>query len=203
MATWRFRRWKTTTNGRRKWDGIKLRLPVFGALVSQTALARFSRSLAVLSSTGVPMVDALRIARDTASNEAIAEAVDEVTRVVNNGGRISDAMSDYGDGTNVKRGPGSGYVATDTPRPRRRLRRARPAIFTDMVVQMVAVGEDTGAIDEMLEKVSELYEQEVNSTVEGLTSLLEPLLIVAMGVTVGGMLLAVYLPMFRAVSLIK
>ena len=197
---WWFRRWKRTVSGRRRWDHIKLRLPVFGRLVSQTALARFSRSLAVLTTTNVPMVDALRIARNTASNEAIAEAVDEVARVVNNGGRIADAMSDYGDGSGSRRGAGA-----NQPEPKRRSRfqRKRPPVFTDMVVQMVAVGEDSGAIDEMLEKVAELYEQEVNSTVDGLTSLLEPLLIVAMGVTVGGMLLAVYLPMFRAVSLIK
>ena len=202
VGIWWFRRWKRTPSGRRRWDGAKLRLPVFGVLVRQTALARFSRSLAVLTSTNVPMVDALRIARSTASNEAIAEAVDEVARVVNNGGRISDAMSDYGDGSKSRRGPGSGPEVVD---PEHRLwhRRARPPIFTDMVVQMVAVGEDTGAIDEMLEKVGDLYEQDVNATVEGLTSLLEPLLIVAMGVTVGGLLMAVYLPMFRAVSLIK
>lgn len=191
---WWFRRWKATPSGRRRWDRIKLRVPVFGTLVSQTALARFSRSLAVLTSTNVPMVDALRIARDTASNEAIGEAVDAVAKAVNNGGRISDAMAAYGDGRSAR---GS------TARRGLGRRRAPRPIFTDMVVQMVAVGEDTGAIDEMLEKVSELYEQEVNVTVDGLTSLLEPLLIVVMGLTVGGMLLAVYLPMFRAVSLIK
>ena len=201
---WWFRRWKRTTDGRRRWDGIRLRIPVFGTLASQTALARFSRSLAVLTSTNVPMVDALRIARSTASNEAIAEAVDEVARAVNNGGRISDAMSDYGDGTSPRTRLGSNATKpSGTDAPASRFRRKRPPIFTPMVVQMVAVGEDTGAIDEMLEKVSDLYEQEVNATVDGLTSLLEPLLIVAMGLTVGGMLLAVYLPMFRAVSLIR
>lgn len=189
VGIWWFRRWKRTPGGLRRWDAFRLRLPVFGGLVSQAALARFTRSLAVLTSTNVPMVEALRIARSTASNEAIGEAVDHVARVVSNGGRISDAMSEYGSGVKER---------TWSLR-----RKPRPPIFGDMVVQMVAVGEDTGAMDEMLEKVSEHYEHEVSSTVEGLTSLLEPLLIVAMGVTVGGLLLAVYLPMFQAVSLIK
>jgi len=80
---------------------------------------------------------------------------------------------------------------------------AKQACFTDMVVQMVGVGEESGALDEMLDKVAEVYESEVNSTVESLTSLLEPLLIVAMGVTVGGILMSVYLPMFQAISLVK
>ena len=80
---------------------------------------------------------------------------------------------------------------------------AEEPIFTEMVVQMVSAGEDAGAVDTMLEKVSAMYELEVETTVDSLTSLLEPLLIVLMAVTVGGMLMAVYLPMFKAVSLVK
>ena len=171
-AAWWFRRWKKQPAGRLKWDTWKLRIPVFGQLNSQTSLARFSRSLSVLVTTGVPAVEALGIAKSTASNCRIAQSVDEVARSVNGGGRMSTAMS-------------------------------KQACFTEMVVQMVAVGEESGALDEMLDKVAEVYEAEVNATVESLTALLEPLLIVAMGVTVGGILLSVYLPMFQAISLVK
>lgn len=167
-----FRRWKRTDTGKLRWDGIKLRAPVFGRLVRLSGLARFSRSLAVLTSTGVPIVDALRVAKTTANNDVIANSVEEVATWVANGGRISEAM-------------------------------VRDGGFTVMVSQMVEVGEETGALDEMLEKVADMYESEVDATVDSLTSLLEPLLIVAMGLTVGGMLLAVYLPMFRVISLVK
>lgn len=171
-SVWAFKRWKKQPAGRLKWDTWKLRIPVFGQLNRQTSLARFSRSLAVLVTTGVPAVQALGIAKSTAANLQISNSVDEVAHSVNGGGRMSSAM-------------------------------AKQACFTDMVVQMVGVGEESGALDEMLDKVAEVYEDEVNSTVESLTSLLEPLLIVAMGVTVGGILMSVYLPMFQAISLVK
>ncbi len=166
------RRWRHTDAGRLKWDRARMRLPVFGKLITQTALARFSRSLAVLVSTGVPVVPALRIARSTGGNRAVAAAVDEVTTSVSNGSSLAAAMEEQ-------------------------------PVFTAMVTQMVLVGEETGELDTLLTKVADQYEQDVDSTVEGLTSLLEPLLIVMMGLTVGGLLLAVYLPMFRAIELVK
>jgi len=171
-AVWCFKRWKRSESGRRRWDRFKLRLPVFGKLARQTALARFGRSLAVLTSTGVPVVTALDIARVTAQNMVVFDAVGVIAEKVNNGSRVADAMEEH-------------------------------AIFDPMVVQMVSVGEESGALDLMLTKVADMFEQNVNTTVDSLTSLLEPLLIVAMGVTVGGMLVAVYLPMFKAVELVK
>lgn len=172
LAIWRFRKWKKSESGRLTWDTFKLRLPVFGKLARLTALARFSQSLSVLVSTGVPAVSALEIAKGTAGNDFVAQNVAEIARVVSAGGTLSGAM-------------------------------AEQPVFTEMVVQMVGVGEESGDLDGMLDKVAEMYELEVNSTVEALTSLLEPLLIVAMGVTVGGILMSVYLPMFKAISLVK
>jgi type IV pilus assembly protein PilC len=172
VAVWWLRRWKRTPAGALAWDRFRLRLPVFGNLVRLAALARFSRSLAVLVDTGVPVMEGLSIAATTANNRVVSDAVNEVAHSVRNGGRLSEGM-------------------------------ARHRIFTDVVVQMVAVGEETGALDQMLVKVADMYEVQVNSTVDSLTSLLEPLLIVAMGVVVGGMLLSVYLPMFRAISLVR
>ena len=111
----------------------------------------------------MPVVPALRIARSTGGNRAIAAAVDDVTAAVSNGSSLGTAMEEQ-------------------------------PVFTAMVTQMVHVGEETGELDTLLTKVADQYEQDVDSTVEGLTSLLEPLLIVMMGLTVGGLLLAVYLP---------
>jgi len=172
LTVWRIRKWKASPSGKLRWDTMKLRLPVFGKLASLTALARFSSSLSVLVTTGVPAVTALDIAKDTSNNELVKQSVDEIARSVAAGGSLSAGMATH-------------------------------PVFTDMVVQMVGVGEESGALDEMLEKVAEMYEQQVDSTVESLTSLLEPLLIVAMGLTVGGILLSVYLPMFKAISLVK
>ena len=126
----------------------------------------------MLTSTGVPVVTALDIARSTAQNMVVHDAAGVIAEKVNNGSRVADAMGEH-------------------------------AIFDPMVVQMVSVGEESGALDLMLTKVADMFEQNVNTTVDSLTSLLEPLLIVAMGVTVGGMLVAVYLPMFKAVELVK
>jgi len=171
-AWWWFRRWRKSDRGARAVDRARLRMPVFGRLVSLAALARFSRSLAVLVRTGVPVVDSLRIATTTAGNHVIADAGHHIARAVGNGSRMSEAMS-------------------------------KESVFTEVVTQMVSVGEDTGALDDMLVKVADSYELQVETTVDSLTSLLEPLLIVVMGLVVGGILLAVYLPMFDAISLVK
>lgn len=167
-----FRRSARTAAGRRRIDSWKLRVPVFGALASRSALARFSRSLAVLVSSEVPIGDALSVAATTAGNVVLVDAVEDVVRSVTGGTRISTAMSDQ-------------------------------PVFSPLVVQMIAVGEETGSLEEMLDRVAELYDQEVSATVESLTSALEPLLLMVMGVVVGGILLAVYLPMFGAVDLIR
>jgi type IV pilus assembly protein PilC len=167
-----FRRWINSDDGRKRWDAIKLRVPVFGPLVRKTALARFSRTLSALVRSGVPILEALDIVSDTAGNHVVATAV-------------LDAQS------GIKQGePLAGRLEHHT-------------VFPPMVVQMMAVGEETGAVDEMLDKIADFYDQEVEATVNALTSLIEPLLIVVMGAAVGGMVISLYLPMFNIIKLIK
>ena len=167
-----FRRWINSEEGRKQWDAIKLRVPVFGKLVRKTALARFSRTLSALVRSGVPILESLDIVADTAGNHVVAEAVRDTQGAVKRGEPLSKKLEDH-------------------------------AVFPPMVVQMMAVGEETGALDEMLDKIADFYDQEVEATVDALTSLIEPLLIVVMGVCVGGMIISLYLPMFNIIKLIK
>lgn len=166
-----FRKWKQTESGRYAWDSFKLKMPIFGSLMHKTALARFSKTMAALTRTGVPILQAMEIVADTSGNAKVAEAVMASRSAVSEGESIAKPM------------------ATST-------------VFPPMVVQMVSVGEETGALDTMLDKIGDFYEDEVETMVEGLTSLIEPLLIVVIGGVVGGMLIALYLPMFNLVSII-
>jgi len=167
-----FRRWINSEEGRKNWDAIKLRVPIFGKLVRKTALARFSRTLSALVRSGVPILESLDIVADTAGNHVVAEAVRDTQGAVKRGEPLSKKLEDH-------------------------------EVFPPMVVQMMAVGEETGALDEMLDKIADFYDQEVEATVDALTSLIEPLLIVVMGVCVGGMIISLYLPMFNIIKLIK
>ncbi len=166
-----FRRWVRTETGRLSWDTIKLKFPVFGRLAHKTALSRFSRTLAVLSRTGVPILQAIDIVAETSGNRLVSKALDEVKESVRSGESLAAPLS-------------------------------RHDVFPPMVVQMMTVGEETGEIDAMLAKVADFYEREVEDTVSALTSLIEPLLIVVMGVTVGGILIALYLPIFNIAGLV-
>lgn len=171
-SIWGFSRWISTDGGRLIWDTIKLKLPVFGNLAQKTALSRFSRTLAVLSRTGVPILQALDIVADTSGNRLVAKALDEVKDSVRSGESLAAPLS-------------------------------RHSVFPPMVVQMMTVGEETGELDGMLAKVADFYEGEVEDTVNALTSLIEPLLIVVMGVTVGGILISLYLPIFNIAGLVS
>ena len=170
-ATFLLRRWAATPNGRFSLDRVKLKMPVFGLLVHKTAIARFTRTLASLIRSGVPIMEALDIVGETAGN-AVVESLQAVDSYLGIGQSMSASLGTH-------------------------------AVFPDMVVQMMAVGEETGALDEMLEKIAEFYDSEVSATVDALTSLIEPLLMVAMGVTVGGMVVALYLPMFQIINLVN
>jgi len=172
FSIWGFRRWISTDGGRLIWDTIKLKLPVFGSLAQKTALSRFSRTLAVLSRTGVPILQAIDIVADTSGNRLVAKALEEVKDSVRAGESLAAPLS-------------------------------RHAVFPPMVVQMMTVGEETGELDGMLAKVADFYEGEVEDTVNALTSLIEPLLIVVMGVTVGGILISLYLPIFNIAGLVS
>jgi type IV pilus assembly protein PilC len=167
-----FKRWIGSEGGRKQWDSLKLRMPVFGPLVRKTALARFSRTLSALVRSGVPILESLDIVAETSGNHVVAEATRDTQSAVKRGEPLAKRLEDH-------------------------------PVFPPMVVQMMAVGEETGAIDEMLDKIADFYDQEVEATVDALTSLIEPLLIVVMGVCVGGMVISLYLPMFNIIKLIK
>ncbi len=167
-----FKAWVKTEAGRATFDAIKLKIPIFGNLIHKTALARFSHTMASLTRTGVPILQAMDIVTETAGNAVVAKAVQDVKASVSEGESIAGPLQSH-------------------------------PVFPPMVVQMIAVGEETGALDTMLEKIGEFYDSEVQAMVEGLTSLIEPLLIVVLGATVGGMLISLYLPMFKIVELVQ
>jgi type IV pilus assembly protein PilC len=167
-----FKKWIQTEKGRAVWDRLKLRVPVIGKLIHKTAMTRFSRTLAVLLRSGVPILEALEITSETVGNTVVAKAVKDVQAGVKQGEAINAPLQGH-------------------------------AVFPPMVVQMMAVGEETGALDEMLDKIGEFSEQEVEAMVSALTSLLEPLLIVVMGAAVGGMVVALYMPMFNIINIVK
>ncbi len=153
-------------------DSVKLRLPIFGQLVNKIAIARFSSTLATLITSGVPILQALEIVRESSGNEVVAQAMKKVYESIREGETIHEPLSKF-------------------------------PVFPPLVVHMIAVGEETGALDQMLVKVAETYEAEVDDTVKGLTSLIEPLLIVMLGAIVGFIVVALYLPMFNIGNAIK
>jgi type IV pilus assembly protein PilC len=171
-AGYGIKRWIATEQGRGFWDAMKLRVPIFGTLVHKTALSRFSRTLSVLMRSGVPILQALDIVKETVNNATLSAAVQDVASSVKEGESIARPLE-------------------------------RHEVFPPMVVQMIAVGEETGALDTMLGKIADFYDQEVEATVDALTSLIEPVLIAVMGVAVGGMVIALYMPMFNIINLIK
>ncbi|HDL41584.1 MAG TPA: type II secretion system F family protein [Actinobacteria bacterium] len=166
-----FQKWKKTESGRYMWDSAKLKIPVFGKLAHKTALSRFARTFAVLSRTGVPILQAIDIVSATSGNRKMSRALEDVKASVRDGESLAEPLS-------------------------------RHDIFPPMVVQMMTVGEETGALDAMLGKVSDFYNREVDDMVSALTSLIEPLLIVVMGITVGGILIALYLPIFNLAAIV-
>jgi len=169
---WTFNKWTKTEKGRAKWDPMKLKMPIFGKLVHKTAIARFSRTLAALVRSGVPILESLDIVSDTANNSVVSNAVRDTQNAVKGGESLSKPLEAH-------------------------------KVFPPMVVQMMAVGEETGALDEMLDKIADFYDSEVEATVDALTSLIEPLLIVVMGSCVGGMVISLYMPLFNVIKLIK
>ena len=167
-----FRRYINTKPGRYQWDRLKLRAPVAGTLIQKTALARFSRIFGALSSSGVPILQALDVVSDTVNNALMREAILDVQNSVKEGETIARPL-------------------------------ARHKVFPPMVVQMIAVGEQTGNLDQMLDKVGQFYDEEVKAAVDALTSLIEPILIAVVGGCVGLSVIALYLPMFNIINLIK
>jgi type IV pilus assembly protein PilC len=171
IAIYGFRRWINTENGRRAWDGFKMKPPIFGPLVHKASLARFGSTLSSLLASGVPAMESLDIVAQSVGNVVLAEATLDIKAGVRQGQSFAEPMR-------------------------------RHDVFPLLVIQMVEVGEQTGALDEMLQRVADFYLGEVDQTVDNLTSILEPLLVVFMGVIVGAIIISLYLPMFDYIKLL-
>ncbi len=158
-----------TEKGRQVIDAVKLRIPLFGDLIKKGAISRFSRTLGTLVTSGVPILQALNITRDTAGNVTVSDAIQQVHDRVKEGESIVAPLEKSG-------------------------------IFTPMVISMIDVGEETGQLPEMLLKIADVYDDEVDNTVAGLTSLLEPIMIVFLAVVVGTIVIALFLPLISIIS---
>jgi type IV pilus assembly protein PilC len=163
------RQYYATYNGRRMIDGLLLKLPVLGNILKKIAVARFCRTLATLTSSGVPILESLDITARTSGNAIVEDAIIDVRKAVEGGKTIVEPLRESG-------------------------------VFPNMVVQMIGVGEQTGALDAMLNKIGDFYEDEVDAAVAGLVKLLEPVMIFILGVVIGGIVIAMYLPMFTLIS---
>lgn len=167
-----FKRWIGTPNGRLHFDAFLLRVPVLGNLTRKTAVARFTRTLGTMISSGVTILDGLEITAKTAGNRVVHDAVLQSRRAIAEGKSISEPMK-------------------------------RTGVFPPMVTQMINVGEETGDLDGMLSKIADFYDDEVDVAVEALLKALEPAMIVILGTVIGGMIIAMYLPIFSLVSSIQ
>jgi len=160
-----------TEGGRLTFDHMFLQLPVFGDLIRKSSVARFTRTLSTLVSSGVPILDALAITARTAGNKVVERAVLATRVSISEGRTIAEPL-------------------------------AESKVFPPMVCQMIAVGETTGALDAMLQKIADFYEDEVDNAVANLTALMEPMIILFLGVVIGGLVISMYLPIFKLGSVI-
>jgi type IV pilus assembly protein PilC len=161
-----FRRYYKTQSGRRTIDRASLKIPVIGQLLQKASVARVTRTLSTLLSSGVSILESLVIVSKTAGNQIIEDALVKARGEISEGKSISEPLRESG-------------------------------VFPPMTVQMIQVGESTGALDSMLNKVADFYEEDVDNLVTNLTSLLEPVLMVFLGVVLGGLVIAMYLPIFK------
>jgi type IV pilus assembly protein PilC len=166
------KKYYSTDQGSKVIDALMLKIPIIGTLIQKVAVARFTRTLGTLISSGVPILEGLRITARSAGNRVVERAVMQARTAVTAGRTLSEPLKGE-------------------------------RIFPPMVVHMINVGENTGALDQMLGKIADFYDDEVDTAVTALTSLLEPLMIVFLGVVVGGLVVAMYLPIFRLVTLVK
>lgn len=162
---------RKTPKGREAFDRAFLRAPVFGTLIRKVAVARFTRTLGTMLSSGVPILDGLEVVAATAGNAVIEKAIRTARLSISEGRSVSEPLSETG-------------------------------VFPGMVTQMIAVGEATGALDTMLGKIADFYDDEVDTAVDNLTALLEPMMILFLGITIGGLLVAMYLPIFQLADVV-
>ena len=161
-----FQKWKNTKNGRVRWDALKLKTPVIGPLVLMIGVSRFTRTLATLIRSGVPLLTALEITKNVLGNEILISIIDDARIAVKEGASLADPLKQSGR-------------------------------FPPIVTHMISTGEKSGALDEMLGVVSDAYDTQVETKISGLTSLLEPFMIVGMGITIGIIVFAVLMPILQ------
>ncbi len=152
-------------------DRLALQVPVVGEIIHKAAIARFARTLATMSTAGVPLVEALESVAGATGNFVYSSAVLQMREDVSSGSQLQQSMR-------------------------------QTALFPNMVVQMVAIGEEAGSLDNMLGKVADFYEEEVDNAVDSLSSLIEPMIMAILGVVVGGLVVAMYLPIFKLGSVV-
>ena len=162
-------RYHKTHSGKRRIDGIVLRIPVIGTLLRKIAVARFCRTLGTLVSSGVPILEGLEITAKTSGNSIVEDAIMATRKSVEEGKSLAAPL-------------------------------AESDVFPSMVTQMINVGEQTGALDTMLSKIADFYEDEVDEAVDNLLALLEPVMIVFLGTIIGGIVISMYMPLFTLIS---
>lgn len=167
-----FNKWIKTENGRKKWDGWKLKLPVFGPLLQKVAISRFARTFAQLIRSGVPIIETLNIVASSSGNWLVEVATMDAAAAIEKGETIGPSL-------------------------------AKHPIFPPMIIRMITAGESTGKVDVMLEKISDFYDTEIEATLSGLTALIEPLLIAGLGIVIGGIVLAMFMPIFKLHELVS
>jgi type IV pilus assembly protein PilC len=163
---WAIKKYYATPVGRKNIDKYALKAPIAGPLIRKVAVAKFTRTLGTMVSSGVPIMDGLEIVAKTAGNKIVEEAIYAVRQAISEGKTMAEPLAACG-------------------------------VFPPMVVQMISVGEATGAMDAMLNKIADFYDDEVDDAVSAMTAMMEPLLMVFLGTTVGGLVVAMYLPIFK------
>jgi type IV pilus assembly protein PilC len=163
---------RKTEKGKKISDSILLKVPIVGTLLRKVAVAKFTRTLGTLVSSGVPILDCLEITAKTSGNKVVEYSILDVRKEVVGGKTLADPIK-------------------------------KAKVFPPMVTHMVAVGESTGALDAMLSKISDFYDDEVDAAVSNLTAMMEPVLMIFLGTTVGFIVVAMYLPIFKLITLIK
>lgn len=164
-----FKKFYATERGRKLIDNLSLKTPIFGPLIRKVAVAKFTRTLGTMLSSGVAILDALDIVAKTAGNKTVERAIYDVRYGISEGRTMADPLQESG-------------------------------VFPSMVCQMISVGESTGALDAMLGKIADFYDDEVDQAVENLTAAIEPMMMVFLGVVIGGLVVAMYLPIFKMAS---
>jgi type IV pilus assembly protein PilC len=166
LSSFAMKKYYATPNGRKVIDRLALKAPVAGVIIRKVSVAKFTRTLGTMLSSGVPIMDGLEIVAKTSGNKIVEEAIYKVRQSISEGKTIAEPLQECG-------------------------------IFPPMVVQMISVGEATGAMDTMLNKIADFYDDEVDDAVNNLTAMMEPLLMVFLGTVVGGLVVAMYLPIFK------